>query len=87
MNKLISDLKNARQELISIIDKVPENRRNTKFLGTWSLKNIVAHLTGWSEHQIDTLKSHSKWEVPSRGREVNLMTIQSDWWKKVSSRR
>ncbi len=66
MNKHILDLKNSRQELISVIDKIPENRCDTKFLGVWSLKDIVAHLTGWSEHQIDTLKSHSKGEVPSR---------------------
>ena len=66
MNELISDLENSRTELLSVIDRVPENKRNTWFLGTWSLKDIVAHLTGWSEHQIATLKSISMGEIPLR---------------------
>lgn len=66
VNKLISDLEKAREDLISVIDKVPANKHTTKFLGAWSLKDIVAHLIGWSEHQINTLRFFSMGKVPSR---------------------
>lgn len=91
MNELISELGSAREKLLSVIDKVPENKRYIRFLGTWSLKDIVAHLIGWSEHQIDTLRSLSKGEIPSRPtsssdfNDANTKAHENQSWEQVHS--
>lgn len=55
MTILINQLKEARENLIKIVDEFPEKERETIFFGQWSLKDILSHLIGWANHQIDIL--------------------------------
>lgn len=54
-SKLITDLKVARKNLISLVDRFPNNKREKILFDKWSLKDILVHLTGWANHQIETL--------------------------------
>lgn len=56
MNRLIEDFKAARKDLISNVDNFPVDKRGTTSFDKWSLKDILIHLTGWSEYQNKVLK-------------------------------
>jgi Protein of unknown function (DUF1706) len=45
--QLLSDLHSARLALLAAAGSVPGRRRDDVFLGTWSIKDLVAHLVGW----------------------------------------
>lgn len=44
---LIDDLVDARDRLIRAAQSVPEDQRDEAFLGTWCIKDMLAHLIGW----------------------------------------
>jgi len=56
MNGYLEEYIESRKELIRVIRKFPINLREKAFLGEWSLKDIIAHLTGWAEHQAKVLR-------------------------------
>ncbi len=56
MKKPVNDYKEARAEIIGIINCFPIGKENDLLFDKWSLKNIVSHLSGWATHQIRALK-------------------------------
>lgn len=60
MRQLINNLELARKEIIEIINSFPKEKREKVFFGNWSLKNLVSHLSGWAQYQIDTLEKFKK---------------------------
>lgn len=60
MENLIEEYKKARKNLIKTIEKVPENKKEEILLDEWSLKNLISHLSGWAEYQVDILEEFKK---------------------------
>lgn len=46
-NKLISDLRQARQAILDVARSLPAEKQNEVFLGVWSTVDMLAHLAGW----------------------------------------
>ncbi|MBI3070168.1 MAG: ClbS/DfsB family four-helix bundle protein [Candidatus Levybacteria bacterium] len=46
-NRLIYLLQDSRNQIIGQIENLDESRWEEVFLGTWTLKDFVAHLIGW----------------------------------------
>lgn len=56
-NPLVDEFQAEFEEMQRIMSDVnPENREQKKF-GAWSIKDVLAHLTGWAKHDIACLKS------------------------------
>jgi uncharacterized damage-inducible protein DinB len=45
--QIITDLTEARQEVLAAARALPGEAQDIPFLGTWSAHDIVAHLVGW----------------------------------------
>jgi hypothetical protein len=54
----------AKQTLISTIDKFPESQRLAVLFDTWNLKDIVAHLSNWMVHDIECLSALKEGKEP-----------------------
>ncbi len=50
-------LKAARQEILTLVDMVPDAERNTRPLcGEWTLKDLIGHLADWERLIVDGLR-------------------------------
>lgn len=56
VENLVDELKEARTAVVKAVSKVPINKREVVFLGDWSLKDLIAHLTGWAKYQLEVIK-------------------------------
>ena len=45
--QIISALVQARRELLEAASTLPVEKQDQVFLGTWSVKDLLAHLVGW----------------------------------------
>lgn len=50
MDQIIDKFVNARQNIITILEKVPAEKVEEKLFGTWTLKDVVAHFTAWDRY-------------------------------------
>lgn len=48
MRKLIEDFKKARLALIQALDSFPKDKREEVLFGSWTIKDIAAHISGWN---------------------------------------
>lgn len=64
MQEKIEELKRARLTLLRAIDNFPKNKREEILFNKWSLKDVVAHISGWDIAIIDLLKSLKKGKTP-----------------------
>lgn len=55
MDKLVGQFRDARKELIGLVDQFPEEKRTVVFFDQWSLQDILVHLIGWAGFQIRSL--------------------------------
>ena len=55
--QLLSDLHSARLVLLTAAGSVPARRRDDVFLGTWSIKDLVAHLVGWDHANLEGVEA------------------------------
>lgn len=53
--ELISQLQNARAEMLSHLNEVDQNRH---IYPLWTIREILAHLTGWDDAVIASLSAH-----------------------------
>lgn len=56
MESLVDELRLARTAVIEAVSKVARNKREVVFLGDWTLKDLIAHLTGWANYQLEVIK-------------------------------
>lgn len=89
MQKRIEEFKKARFNLHQAIDSFPKDKREEILFGKWSLKDIVAHISGWDLITIKTLKSIEKSKTPGWIGSVyefnrNSVEKRKKWnWQKV----
>ncbi len=55
-NNLVDEFRNARQEFIDFVDKLPDSGKSVIILGSWTLRDMLAHISAWGLHQIDILQ-------------------------------
>jgi len=55
----------ARAEFLDALDRIPDERRVEVWYGTWSLKDILAHLVGWQEANAIGLDQMANGERPT----------------------
>jgi hypothetical protein len=46
-NVLLADLIAARENLLAVVSSLPPGCQDASCIGTWSVKDLVAHLVGW----------------------------------------
>ena len=54
----------ARRDLISAATSAPKIKQDEIFLGTWSLKDLLAHLVGWDVTNSDSVKAIRRGDRP-----------------------
>jgi len=59
-----AELASARQSVIDAVQKVNKAKREQKLLGDWSLKDLIAHLTGWADYQLKVLTAVKTGQTP-----------------------
>lgn len=60
--QLIDDLDKGRQKMLEVVAIAEEDQ---KIYPPWKIKEVIAHITGWDDAVLATLKSHSAGEVPA----------------------
>jgi len=68
----IAALEAARGETLAAIDGIPEEKMLAPAFGTWSVKDVLCHLTSWGQFAVLDL-----WRV-SRGHVPQLATFRSE---------
>ena len=63
--EIISALVKARQDILAEVSTLSKAERERVFLGTWSVKDLLAHLAGWDFTNIDAIKSVLAGKLPS----------------------
>jgi len=61
----ISNLIEARQNVLAEVSKRSASEQDQVFLGIWSMKDLVAHLIGWDKTNLQAVKSLLKGQVPA----------------------
>lgn len=64
MSELIESARQWFYELKRLLDVLPEEMREDKLFPKWSLKDLVAHLTGWAVHDLEFLTALERGEEP-----------------------
>lgn len=54
---LISGLLAARRNILDAASALPAKQRDEAFLGTWSVKDLLAHLVGWDYTNVEAVKA------------------------------
>jgi len=88
MDLQVKQFVNARKEFIGALDRFPEDKRDDVLFGKWTLKDVVAHFTGWDIFCVGTLKLLEKGEpasywgdVDKFNEEVVEKSKESNWNK------
>jgi hypothetical protein len=55
----------TRQSILAEASKLSEKQRDLVFLGIWSIKDLLAHLTGWDRTNKDAVKSVLEGQLPA----------------------
>lgn len=88
-DNLIDEFKKVRQDVKLAVDQFPEEKREQCLFDKWSLKDIVAHLSGWDIFTVEAIKGLEKDNVLDWGAGVNefnkkQVEKRKKWsWKKV----
>lgn len=53
--ELIQGLTAARQRILDLVASVPPDKLDEVFLGVWSVKDLLAHLIGWDQANIEAV--------------------------------
>lgn len=79
----------ARQEITTVISKFPPKKRLLPLFDKWTLKDVIAHLSGWDLFTLEAIKALKAGKVPVRGPSINEFNKRSvskreDWaWNKI----
>ena len=63
--KIISTLVEIRQNILAEASSLSDSEKDCIFLGIWSIKDLLAHLTGWDYTNLDAIKSVLEGGIPS----------------------
>lgn len=89
MEKLIEDFKKARLVFIQALDNFPKDKRRSVLFDKWSLKDMVAHVSGWSIAGANAVRSLKQGKTPPWVESIyqfNKLNVQKrkDWsWERI----
>lgn len=63
--EILSNLKETRERILSVMERLSVAQRDQVFLGAWSPKDLLAHLIGWDETNLQAVQSVLKGTVPA----------------------
>jgi hypothetical protein len=63
--QVIAGLQEARLGLLKAASAVPGGKRETVFLGSWSLRDLLAHLAGWDFTNLQAVQEVLSGRLPS----------------------
>ena len=64
-DKLIKDFVEIRKKIRDLVSSLPPEELDEVFLGTWSVKDILAHLIGWDYWNLKAAKEILAGKLPS----------------------
>ncbi len=62
---IIDDLAAARNTLLAVVRDLPPDSQDTPCIGTWTVKDLVAHLVGWDFTNLQAIKEILTGQRPS----------------------
>jgi hypothetical protein len=80
---LLAGLKEVRRKILAEAAALPVRSRDAVFLGTWSVKDMLAHLVGWDYTNLEAVKSvlagrlpkfYASWDRDWAGYNASLVT-------------
>lgn len=84
VSEFVADVRRARAEWDALVDRINRAEMSTPgFCGTWSLKDVIAHLTWYEREMVGMLKARafvgsSYWELPLDGRNALIFEESQD---------
>lgn len=64
-DQTLSALIEARRNILAEVSNLSDAQRDQIFLGTWSVSDLLAHLTGWDYSNLNAVRSVLAGKVPS----------------------
>jgi uncharacterized damage-inducible protein DinB len=64
-DQILSNWLQTRQNILAEASRLSEKQRDEIFLGIWSVKDLLAHMTGWDRTNLDAVKSVLAGQVPA----------------------
>jgi hypothetical protein len=64
MDILIAEFSRAKQDFIEALDKFPKEKREEILFGEWSLKDLLAHLSGWMIAAAENVRCLKEGKIP-----------------------
>ncbi len=64
-DETVSGLIEARRRIVDAASALPREKQDEVFLGTWSVKDLLAHLVGWDYANIEGVKEIIAGKTPS----------------------
>ncbi len=89
MQNLIKEFAEARKALIAALNKFPKEKIEEKLFDKWSLKEVVAHFTGWDRYFTQAVKLLKQkktmpfWESVRDFNENSVKRAVRVDWKKI----
>ncbi|MGD8759218.1 MAG: ClbS/DfsB family four-helix bundle protein [Anaerolineales bacterium] len=89
MDQRLSEFTQARQAVIEAIDHFPDDRVDEILFGEWSLKDVLAHLTGWDQYFVEILrllrsgKEAPHWGSIAKFNQASVQRRAADGWIEV----
>lgn len=62
---LIGQFVDIRSQLVRAAAEIPAEKRDVAFVGTWDIKDLLAHLIGWDYTNIHTVRDIVAGRLPS----------------------
>ena len=64
-DQILSTLVQTRQNIVAEASRLSAEQQEQIFLGTWSVKDLLAHLIGWDHANLDAARSILNGRLPS----------------------
>ncbi|MEX2247248.1 MAG: maleylpyruvate isomerase N-terminal domain-containing protein [Dehalococcoidia bacterium] len=61
----LKQVKDGFDELLAATAKLDDRAMSTTFYGTWSVKDILAHISGWHQVMIESMERMARGERPT----------------------
>ncbi|HEX6035728.1 MAG TPA: DinB family protein [Anaerolineales bacterium] len=61
----LSSLKETRQNILAEASKLSKRQWDQVFLGSWSIKDLVAHLIGWDDTNLEAIQNVLAGKLPA----------------------
>jgi len=73
----IKKLFQLRQQIINIIHQFPADKRQVILFDQWSLREILAHLSGWDVFTAESVEKFKSGKLPVWGGKINIFNQKS----------